>query len=170
MKNLIKLLAISCLLVVSVHGIGQEINKLGNGVSRGKLTLRDGKSVDFRNLQVMNDSTISYSVDGSIVIQKSTDIYKVVKFGNYAGLYAIAGALGGLAGSIEGLGSYSSDYGGLIVVCTAGGAAIGALWGLTVKKETIVFKNSNVLSFYPTISTDQFGKYYPMLSVKINLY
>jgi hypothetical protein len=172
MKNLIKLMAICCLLVFSGNVIGQEINKLGNGVSRGVLTLKDGKTVKFTNLEIVNDSTISYSADGNVVSQKSTSIFKVVKTGNYAGLYAISCGLGGLLGSLtsmESMNDLGMDGGGYVAMATVGCTVIGALWGLTVKKETIVFKNSAALSFYPTFSTDQYGRYYPMLSVNINL-
>ena len=96
-------MAVFCLLVLSNNVIGQEINKLGSGVSRGEITLKDRKTVKFRELQIVNDSTISYSADGNIIIQKTNSIYRITKTGNYAGLYAISCGLGGLLGSLSSL-------------------------------------------------------------------
>ena len=165
MKNQIKLLSICCLLVLSISINGQEINQLAKGVTRGVITLQDGNSVKFRQLQIVNDSTISYLVDGNTVYQKSSSIFKVTKTGNYF----LAGAIGGALGGALGLLRAGDTFEGLELPLIAGCTALGAIWGLCIRKETVVFKNKAALTFYPTLNTDQLGRYYPMLSLNINL-
>ena len=165
-------------LFVGLDTFSQEINQLNNGVlvRKGKITIKDGKSESFRNLKLSNGIITFSNSKGKVIEQKTSDVFKITKTGNYAVLGALGGGASALLGSLQGLGeSYSAGYGSngnetsLIVGLTAGGAVLGGLIGLMFKKEKTVYKNNASLSFYPTINATQDSKFYPMLSLKINL-
>ena len=176
MKKLFYLIVL--FLFLGLGAFSQEINQLNNGtsISKGKITLKDGKIVSFKNLRLSNGTFTFSDTNGQIIEQKTSEVYKVTKTGNNALLGAVSGGLGALLGSMQGqseansMGVKSSgDNSSLTLGLTAGGFVVGGLIGLAWKREKLVFKNTSALSFYPTFNYTPDGKYYPTLSLKINL-
>jgi hypothetical protein len=176
MKKLFYLIVL--FLFLGLGAFSQEINQLNNGtsVSRGKLTLKDGKVVGFKNLKLYNGLFTFSDGLGNIINQKSSDVYKVTKKGNYFLLGALSGGIGALIGSQQGINEAKTtgvkstvDESSLTMTLTLGGVVVGGLIGLAMPREKLVFKNTSALSFYPSFNYTPDGKYYPTLSLKINL-
>lgn len=176
-------------LLCGLRTFSQEINRLDNGlpVGKGKITLKDGKSVKFKNLTLQN-GLIRYSdIKGGTIEKSSSEVFKITKTGTYAGWGALLGGLTGLVACLSATSGmdpnpysydpyhYSSPTSGVDltagqwIIITGGGAAFGGLIGLCFKREQTVFKNNAALSFYPSVNSTINGNYYPTLSLRINL-
>ncbi len=162
-----------------------EINRLQNGISvpRGKMTLKDGTSVKFRNLRLQNSVFNYIDSNGNTTEKSPSEVFKVTKNGTFAGYGALTGGLSGLLACLQFSASESqndinygyygyekrelsgSDY----LLITTIGVGIGGLIGMLFKKETTVFKNNAALSFYTSINSSLPGNYCPMISLNINL-
>ncbi len=165
-------------LFFGVRTSAQEVNQLNNGtsVSKGKITLKDGKVVAFKNLKLSN-GLFSFS-DGqeNIINQKTSDVYKVTRKGSFVLLGALSGGVGAFIGSLQGLNEAKTsgvtsnvDESSLTLTLTLGGVVVGGLIGLMMPREKLLFKNTSALSFYPSLNYTPDGKYYPTLALKINL-
>jgi len=148
-------------------------------ISKGKITLKDGKSEKFKNLKIGNEIITFSNSKGQARQLQSSEVFKITKTGNYGAYGAISGALSGLLSGIQAQNDLNSvdDYFGqerstdssVIVAFTAGGAVFGGLLGMLFKSEKTVYKNNAALSIYPSANSVQGSNYYPMLSLKINL-
>lgn len=170
------------LLFIGVNVYSQELNHLVNGsiIRKGRITLQDGKSQTFKNLKLSND-VISFSDhQGNLVNQKTSDVYKITKNGNYAAYGALLGGASCLVGALQGVNDAntinsaygvksSNDGSSLVLVFTVGGIVVGGLIGMLITNEKTVYRNKKQLSFYPNLNYAPDGKCYPTLSFKINI-
>src|ERR1035437_88078 len=148
-----------------------EINQISQStpVRKGKITLRDGQSINFRNL-TLKGNTISFTnSEGNTINKETSQVFKVTRYSNFAGYGALLGGLSGLLGALQGINEVNSvnnslgvktennDNTGLVVGLTIGGAVFGGLVGLMFKSEKTIYKNNAALSFYPSINSMQGG-------------
>jgi hypothetical protein len=141
---------------------------------KGKIILKDGTSVNCRNISVKNDSVSFYDQAGTSYQYSGDNVYKVVKIGNYAVTSAITCGLAGLLGSVVGTLNWTTSplkesKGTFIIVSTAGCAVLGGLVGLAIKKETIVYKNGQTMSFFPSVLFDNKNRLNSGITCRITL-
>lgn len=69
------------LLFIALNVFSQEINQLNNGnsVRKGKITLKDGSSENFRNLKLNNGIFIFSDAKGKLIEQKTIEVFKITK-------------------------------------------------------------------------------------------
>lgn len=162
----------------------QEINRINVGqvITKGKLTLKNGESIKFTNLTFDGKTFNYYDSNGSATVNNFTEVYDVTKRGTYAGYGAIGGGLFGLlicltlsAADVqneqdprvvmpEHIGPSASGW--VITTCACAGA--GALAGTCFSHLRIFYQNNAVVGFYPSLRQINY-KYSPMFTIRINL-
>ncbi len=156
------LLFISAILFLNITSAqNADVQNIGQ-IRKGNIMLSDGTKVDFKELQYQNDSITYKTKTGAIERTPISKVYRIDKYGNYAVAGAISCAIAGCLGAVSGTLNWKteplkSQKGGWIVGCTIGGAVIGGITGLCVKKNKTIYKNTNVYLGYMYKEYSVFG-------------
>ena len=136
--------------------------------------LSNGTTVTFNNLKVV-EGDVYYETKAGLQQQvPGTDVYKITKTGNYAALYGVSCAAGGLLGGIAGTSNWDeSGLGdqktGFIIGATVVCGAVGTIVGFLVKKRKVVYRNTDLNLSLNNIRIYALNEDYYALSLKINL-
>ena len=172
-----RLLFLSVLFIfVGLNTFSQEIKKLRRSVPvwKGTITMRDGNSETFRNLNLDGQDIIYRDNNGEISEKNISDVFSITRRGSYAGYGALCGSCFGMLVSLQTeknivMGDLQSDSNRGIVYLglTAGCTVVGGLVGLMFKKLKTVYINQTPLTFSPSFFSTPEGNKYPMLSIRL---
>lgn len=105
MRNALPILIL--LLFISINSFAQDYwhtetqNLNSNNFRKGSITLSGGKSIKFKNLSI-GDDVISYTdMQGQHQEQQKSEVFKIIKTGNYADVGIIIGSLSGALTGIQ---------------------------------------------------------------------
>jgi len=140
--------------------------------SLARVYQKNKKTLKVNNLQLINDSIMTYKIVGSQQ-QKQVLIselkYVSVKTGSHALTYGLIGAGSGLLGSLLGVASVKTDpylgdsevnYAPIVIGITVGFGAIGAIIGaFNYKWKRLYFVDNSSTSFlmYPSFQGNSYG-------------
>lgn len=156
----------------------QEIKEISKvpAIRKGEIILNDGTSINFKQLNVLNDTVVFFNSQSIICKYTANDIYKITKTGgNFAVSGAIYSGLGGLLGAISGTRNWNYNEelkdkkSSFIIGATLLSAAIGGIIGTFIKREKTIYKNTSSFSFNPVLSNYQDKNIRLMFICSINI-
>ena len=161
--------------LITFTAISQKYNKISAvpPLHKGQVKLQDGTLIRFQELFVKNDTVFLLDDKGNHFNYTENSIYKITKTGNNAVAGAVSCGLGGLLGAVVGTLSWTESplkesKVTFIIGATVGCTIIGALVGLAVKKETLIYKQNISVSFYPSVEIEHLKNIQPLLTCKIH--
>ena len=146
-------------------------------IYQGEITLMDGTSFNFTNLEVQNDTVIFTDPQSNECKYPGGEVYKISRPGTYAAAGAIASGSVVLFTSIivaskwskytsDGINRRKPRY---VIGATAAFAAIGGLVGAFINREKTVYKNNTAISFGLDYESFIVNEPVVMLALKIKL-
>ena len=162
--------------VVSFSQGTNDISKVPP-VSKGKIILNDGLSMNFKQLSVLKDTVVFTNSQSQIIKYPAKDVYKITKTGNNAAMGAVTCGLGGLLGGVLGTSNWKTveslkgKEGSFIIGATIVCTLIGGITGALIKRDKTIYKSSSPLTILPGVGLypDRSMGFFVTCRIPINL-